>query len=234
MKSKFRTFQQLVEDQVNAWLRLRPKEEKEQDIYPVITISRDPGSGGNVLGQKLADKLNFTLFHQEVIQKMAESSKVSTQLLETLDERGLSTLEDWINSLVDRRHLWPDQYLRHLLKVIGTLGKHGRAVLIGRGANFLLPPEKRFAVRVISPREIRVAKVAAEFSIPPEQATRRILRTEANRKAFIRKYFNADIEDPVHYDLIINTGYIDMDVAVEGVKATFEAWWQSKSYAGFS
>lgn len=225
MKSKTRTFQQLVEDQVQSWIRLQqPKEEKERGIVPVITISRDPGSGGNVLGQKLADSLGFTLFHQEVIQKMAESSKVSTQLLETLDEKGLSTLEDWINSLVDSRHLWPDQYLRHLLKVIGTLGKHGSAVLIGRGANFLLPQENRFAIRVISPREIRVANVAAEFGLSTEKANRRIFRTESNRKAFIRKYFNADIEDPLNYDLIVNMGNLKMDAAVAGVKAAFELW----------
>jgi cytidylate kinase len=228
MKLKHRTIQQIVEDQVQIWLRLQPKEEKEQVIVPVITISRDPGSGGNILGQKLADSLGFTLFHQEVIQKLAESSKVSTQLLETLDERGLSTLEDWINSLVDRRHLWPDQYLRHLLKVIGTLGKHGRAVLIGRGANFLLPPENRFAIRVIAHRDIRIANVAAEFGLSTEEATRRILRTESTRKAFIRKYFNADIEEPVSYDLIVNTGTLKMDAAVEGVKAAFEEWRQDK------
>jgi cytidylate kinase len=228
MKLKHRTIQQIVEDQVQIWLRLQPKEEKEQVIVPVITISRDPGSGGNILGQKLSDSLGFTLFHQEVIQKMAESSKVSTQLLETLDERGLSTLEDWINSLVDRRHLWPDQYLRHLLKVIGTLGKHGRAVLIGRGANFLLPSENRFAIRVIAHRDIRIANVASEFGLSTEEATRRILRTESNRKAFIRKYFNADIEEPVSYDLIVNTGTLKMDAAAEGVKAAFEAWRQDK------
>lgn len=228
MKSTPRTYQQLVENQVQIWLRLQSTIEKNEAVPPVITLSRDPGSGGNVLGQQIADGLGFTLFHQEVIQKMAESSKVSTQLLETLDERGLSTLENWINSLVDRRHLWPDQYLRHLLKVIGTLGKHGRAVLIGRGANFLLPPENRFAIRVIANRDTRIANVAAEYALSMEEATRRILRTESNRKAFIRKYFNADIEEPVHYDLIINTGTLKMDTAVAAVKAAYEIWSRDK------
>ena len=233
MKQKLRTIQQIVEEQVQIWLLSRPREEKEKRDWPVITISRDPGSGGNVLGQILSDELGFTLFHQEVIQKMAESSNVSTQLLETLDEKGLSTLENWINSLVDRRHLWPDQYLRHLLKVIGTLGKHGRSVLIGRGANFLLPTDKRFAVRVISPREFRVAKVAEEYGVSIEEANRRIMITESNRKAFIKKYFNADIEDPSNYDLTVNTGTLTMETAVGGVKATFEIWREQKGYRIF-
>lgn len=233
MKQKLRTIQQIVEEQVQIWLLSRPREEKEKRDWPVITISRDPGSGGNVLGQILSDELGFTLFHQEVIQKMAESSNVSTQLLETLDEKGLSTLENWINSLVDRRHLWPDQYLRHLLKVVGTLGKHGRSVLIGRGANFLLPIDKRFAIRVISPREFRVAKVAEEYGASIEEASRRIMITESNRKAFIKKYFNADIEEPSNYDLIVNTGTLTMETAVGGVKATFEIWREQKGYRIF-
>ena len=229
MKSRLRTINQIVEDQVQAWLLSQPRIQKEEAPAPAVTLSRDPGSGGNELGQKLADDLGYTLFHQEVIHAMAESSNVSERLLETLDEKGLSLLEDWINSMVDRRHLWPDQYLRHLLKVIGALGKHGSAVLIGRGANFLLPADRRFALRVIAPREIRVKNIAKEFEIPLEEANRRTLEIEANRKSFIRKYFNADIEDPLNYDLVVNTGGISLDVAVAAVKAAFEKWGEGRS-----
>ena len=62
------------------------------------------------------------LFHQEVLHKMAASAKVNATLLGTLDERALNTLENWIASLVHERHLWPDQYLQHLMKVIGIIG----------------------------------------------------------------------------------------------------------------
>ena len=57
---------------------------------------------------------------------MARRAEISKQMLATLDERGLSILEDWISSLVYDRHLWPDQYLQHLMNVVGTIGKHGR------------------------------------------------------------------------------------------------------------
>ena len=88
---------------------------------------------------------------------MAESAHVSVQLLETLDEKGATMLEEWISSLVDSRHLWPDQYLQHLMKIIGTIGKHGRAVVVGRGANFVLPPEKgsAFASSLLWKRDLK-------------------------------------------------------------------------------
>ena len=91
----------------------------------------------------LNEKLGIDIFHQEVIHKIAESADVSETVLETLDERGLNTLEHWISSLVHERHLWPDRYMQHLMKVIGTIGNHGRAVIVGRGANFILPADKR-------------------------------------------------------------------------------------------
>jgi len=87
------------------------------------------------------------VFHQEVLHEMAKRADVSQQILATMDERGLSILEDWISSLVYDRHMWPDEYLKHLMNVIGTTGKHGRAVVVGRGANFILPPEQRFRVQ---------------------------------------------------------------------------------------
>jgi cytidylate kinase len=104
------------------------------------------------------------------------------------------------------------------MKILGTIGKHGRAVIVGRGANFLLPPEKRLSVRVIAPQEVRIKNVAREYSVSVDVAKTRILKTESDRKAFIKKYFNGDIEDPLNYDLIINTGTLSIDDAANAVK----------------
>jgi cytidylate kinase len=90
---------------------------------------------------------------------MAKRADVSEALLETLDEKGLSTLEDWISSLVYARHLWPDEYLKILLKV-ATIGKQGRAVIVGRGANFVLPPKRRFSVRLVAPQRSKVISIS--------------------------------------------------------------------------
>jgi cytidylate kinase len=44
-----------------------------------------------------------------------------------------------------------------------------------------------------------------------------VVRTESDRRAFIRKYFNADIDDPANYDLLVNTGTIAIDAAVDAI-----------------
>jgi cytidylate kinase len=213
-----KSHEKIIDEQVKKWEIMRAQKAGKEEGLPVITVSREPGSGGRVVAERIARQLGLDLFHGEIIQEIAESADTSARILETLDEKGLSVLDDWISTLVNRRHLWPDQYLKHLMKVIGTIGKHGRAVIVGRGANFILPREVRFRVRIVAPLDTRVQNVAREFGVSSEVARRRVLRAESDRRAFVRKYFHADITDPVNYDLVINTGTLSIDAAVEAIK----------------
>lgn len=222
MKTKTRSIHQIIEEQIQKWQLLKKEKKKETLKISVITISREPGSGGNVLAKLLAEKLDFDLFYQEVVHKIAESVRVSARILETLDEKGVSVLEDWISSLVHKQYLWPDQYLQHLMKVIGTIEKHGQAVIVGRGANFILPPDKRLSVRLVAPLETRVKNVAKDFNVGTEEARRRVIRADSDRRAFIRKYFNSDIENPLNYDMVLNTGTLSIGTAMEAIKRAMD------------
>lgn len=216
MIARRRSIEQIVDEQVKKWgFGIKEKPAQTEEIN-MVTISREPGSGGKLIAKGIAERLHFDLFHQEMIHEMALSAKVSSRVLESLDEKGLTMLDDWVSAVVHQHHLWPDEYLQHLLKVVSTIGRHGNAVLVGRGANFILPSEKTLRIRVIAPSSFRAQKVAEEFDMPLKEAERRILNTESDRRAFIRKYFHKDIADPIHYDLVINTGQIRLEEAVEG------------------
>jgi cytidylate kinase len=217
MPTKARSIEKIIEEQIQKWNVTRRKKEIDESVYPVVTISREPGSGGRIIAERLAEKFNLDLFNQEMIHRMAESTKVSKQVLETLDEKGLNVLDNWIASLVDSKHLWPDQYLKHLMKVILTIGKHGRAVIVGRGANFILSPESRFRVRVITPIETRIGNISRDHDVSAKKAKRRMIKTESERRAFIRKYFYSDIGEPINYDLLINTDTVSVENAVEAI-----------------
>jgi cytidylate kinase len=219
MKTKSRSVELIIEEQMQRWQLMKSKKVKEKKGVSTITISREPGSGGSVVAKKLAAKLDFKVFYREVLLEIAKRADVSDKLLATLDERGLTVLEDCISALVYDRHLWPDEYLKHLMKVIGAIGEHGRAIIVGRGANFVVPPQNRLRLRIVAPQDVRIANVAHNYDVTAEDAKRRIIRTESDRRAFVRKYFNADITDPTHYDLVINTGQINIDRAVEAVVA---------------
>lgn len=207
---------QMIEEQVRRWEILK-KEKPAARIPPVITLSREPGSGGKHVARAVAEKLGLDYFHQELINAMAENADTSTRVVRTLDERGLSMLEDWVSAAISDRHLWPDEVSRMLMKVIGTIGRHGNAIIVGRGANFVLPPENRFRVRIIAPLELRVNRVAEAYGLSKEEAKRRVLRTESDRRAFVRKYFHSDIRDPNNYDMVLNTGTLSVESAAAAI-----------------
>ena len=207
---------QLIEEQVGRWEILR-KEKQADKTLPVITLSREPGSGGKLVAKAVADRLGLDLFHQELINAMAQNADTTTRVIRTLDERGLSMIEDWVSAAISERHLWPDEVSRLLMRVIGAIGRHGKAIIVGRGANFVLPPGNRFRVRIIAPLELRVNRVAETYGVSKKEAKRHVLRTESDRRAFVRKYFHSDIGDPANYDLILNTGTLSVELAAAAI-----------------
>jgi len=218
------SIKQFVRNQVKKWERMYSQAERQAEPrLPTITLSMEPGSGGSIVAQKIADRLGFDLFNREIIEAIAKSSEIRETVIASLEKDRLSGMEDFIASLVKDYYIHPDLYLEHLLKVISTIAKHGRAVLVGRGANFILPTHEIFAVRVIAPLEIRIRNVALNYKVAEEEAKRRVIRRESRRKAFVRHSFNADISDPLHYDMIINTGKMKIDAAVEAVIAAVMA-----------
>jgi len=222
MQMKNRSVERLVEEQLQKW-NLRGTERKKKGVKPgtVITISREPGCGGTEIAKRLAKQLDMDLFGGQIIQKVAESVEMSTKVIESLDEKEMTKRDDWLTALFESRHLWPDRYLHHLTKVIGTIGRYGNAVILGRGANYILPEENTFRVRFIAPMDVKLKNV---IRTTREEAEKYIMKTESERRAFVRQYFHSDLTDMDHYDMTINMGKISVDAAVETVKCAFFAW----------
>lgn len=218
MAKKKPSIDQFVKNQLKKWEDQYTKDKaKTQARLPVITVSMQPGSGGSVIGQNIAERLGFSYFHRGIVEEISKSAKIRSTVVNTLEKERLSGVKDFISSLIEDQYIHPDTYLRHLLEVINTIGKHGRAVIVGRGANFILPADDIFSLRVIAPLEVRIRNVALQYRVTSEEAKRRIIRRASRRKAFVRQSFHADISDPIHYDMIVNTEKMSISAAVESV-----------------
>ena len=208
---KNNSIETFIKDQIEKW------EKQTQTHIPVITISSEPGSGGRVIAQGLAKRLGIDLFDRNIVKEIAGSAHISGAVIETMEKDRLSGIKDFISSLVNDRYLWPGVYLDHLMKVVAAIASHGNAIIVGRGANFLIPAEDRLSIRVISPLDTRVNNVSKEFGVTREEAKRRVINRENRRSAFIRQSFNADVADPRNYDLVVNTQKLDMDASLGAV-----------------
>jgi cytidylate kinase len=218
----------MVAQQVDKWRKLLDKALKygiEIEKYkggPVITISREPGSGGSEIARRLAKALDMDLIGAQIIQHVADSAKMSRKVIESLDEKEVTFRDTLLSSLFGEYRPWPGEYLQHLTRVIGTIGVFGNTIIVGRGANHILPPEKAFKIRIIAPLEYRIKYFIEDRGYTKAEAEQYVVKTENNRTAFIRKYFNVDVADPKHYDIVINTGGMTLEAATQAIIAAFK------------
>ena len=216
-----RSLDKRIEEQVKRW-QADQKKKYKKPIRPVITISRLPGAMASELAKKLSEDLDIDLFDQEIVEKIAESADKSKRVVESLDEQDRSILEEWITALGEN-HMWSYENLQHLTNVVGTIGAHGHAIIVGRGASFILPKEVCLRVLVVAPLLVRIKNVMIKFKVSDKEASRQVMKLDAERKAFIQKYFQADMMDPTNYDFVINTHNIDVELAARIIKETFNS-----------
>jgi len=218
-----KSIHKIIEEQVKRWEMQKKQGASPVDTCKVITISRQRGSHGKQVAEALAQALGFDLFHHEIVESMIKetqnSSDMAKTLLETLDEHKMNIVEDLVAALVHKHHLWPDEYSKILLRVLNTIGSHGNAVILGRGGNFALKDTNALKVRIVAPDDMRRKVVQKEQGLNAEDAKKVMVSTDANRRAFIRRYFNADVQDPANYDLVLNTGNLSVEKAVSIIQA---------------
>jgi cytidylate kinase len=102
-----------------------------------------------------------------------------------------------------------------------VIGQHGHAVIIGRGAQFILAPDRTLRVRVIAPLEQRASRVAENLAIDLGEARARVLQKDGERLAFARAHFNRDVRAPEQYDLLINTANVEVEQAAVLIEEAF-------------
>jgi cytidylate kinase len=193
-------------------------DEKEKTVaIPVVTVSMEPGSGGFMVAEALAKRLGYDLYHKNILNAIAASADTNSEVMELIEKERFSKIQDFVSALLQEQYVYSGDYLQHLKRIVTSLGIIGRAVIVGRGANLILPPEKRFAIRIIAPEEIRVKNVAFHFGVSLAEAKKRIKNRENKRKTFIKNTFHKDIADIASYDLVINTARLDLPAAVETV-----------------
>ena len=210
----------LVEEQIARWQSNRKRKYKKP-IRPVITISRLPGCNAWNIAKQISADLEIDFFDQAIVDEIAKNADVNRRVVETVDEQDNSIVLDWLSVLTAERHLWPNEYLNQLTRLIGTLGAHGHAVILGRGASYILPKEICLRVLVVAPLELRIRNVKDTYGVSEKVARQNVMNRESDRVAFIRRYFHADMLDPVNYDLVFNMEMNEQDTVVEMVKVAY-------------
>lgn len=193
---------------------------------PVITISRQFGAGGHTLGRNLARRLGYNIIDRGIIAQIAETANVSVKWVEAVEkEAGGGLTMRLINRLVSPHflervtgdsgvHFDEDQYLRFIRRIITDVTAEGDVVVVGRGAQFILPDhEQIIKILLVGDLEDRTRFIMAHYHLNYMEAQQWIHREEKRRIGFLRLLRPGDPDDPRLYTLVVNTSRVSLDEA---------------------
>jgi len=180
----------------------------------VVSVSRDCGSQGKAVACSLAEKLNVRCFDRSLVEDVAKAIGVEPYLLTRLDENGQGLRTNWLENLVTRKSEFSQMHRKTLFNVVLGIGRCG-GVIVGRGANFILEGTQVFRVRIVAPFDIRVRNYIRRHDLDEEMARRRVTEIDAQRAGYTQSLFGRDINDPVAYDMVLNSSRLAPQVMVE-------------------
>jgi cytidylate kinase len=175
-------------------------------VLPAFTValSREAGTYAAAIAREVGNRLGWPVYDRELLQRIADDLGVRRALLDSVDERRVSWLNECLKGISSAPGVSHSAYVRHLVETLLALSTHGNAVIVGRGATKILPLATTLRVRVVAPLENRIEMVRREHGISEKEAVRQVEATDRERNRFVKDHFLIDPADPRNYDLVLN------------------------------
>jgi cytidylate kinase len=180
-----------------------------------VAISREAGARGGSTGRRVARKLGWAVYDQELLEYMAQEAAVRRGVVEPLAGPAAAWVEARLERLLREQNLSQHPHIGHLARVVLTLGTQGRVVLIGRGAGSILPRESTLNVRLIAPLAERIAYMSQWLRLSQEEAAERVRLRDERRATFLSTHFHRQPGDVNQYDLVLNSGTLGEDLCAD-------------------
>jgi cytidylate kinase len=184
----------------------------------VITISREYGSDGDWIAERVAQSLGYRLVGKELIGALLREYG----LVEFDKEyERLPSFWERFNAQREQRR---EQIVQMLNQIVPALAQHGNVVIVGRsGFAMLQGYGDVLNLRVQAPLASRVERVIAELGLSAEQAEASIVDADKGRAAFIETFYGMRWNDASAFDLVINADKVEPALAANWVVQAVQA-----------
>lgn len=212
----------------------------------VITFSRQRGSGGDEIATRVCEALDYRYFDKQLmIEAAASAGLCDAEVVDFSEDK--YKVQDFIARLLRagprpvkeirtrEEHHGPIETLtaRELNEAdcvalvrysIDRAYAQGNMVIVGRGGQAVLRDKPGcLHVRVIAPLEQRISRLRAEGMTGIADIKQAIADSDRASAEYLKRFFNIQWDDPVHYHLVLNTGLLSIDAAVEAIVAAVRA-----------
>ncbi|WP_143321390.1 cytidylate kinase-like family protein [Clostridium sp. HBUAS56010] len=197
----------------------------------VITIGRQYGSGGRMVGKALAKEFGINFYDEEILTLTSEQSAVGEVFFRLADEKaGNNLLYRIVSGLkpqlgkpsMDSDIVKPENLFRFQSQVIKELAQEESCIIAGRCADYILSREESnpglVKIFVYADMPTLVKRTMEVDKIDEKEAAKRVKKINRERKEYYRYYTGESWEDWDNYDLIINTSCIDLEQTAKLIK----------------
>jgi cytidylate kinase len=197
----------------------------------IVTIRGQLGSGAPEIGKRVAERLHIDYVDKEIIAEVAALLKSPQSKIEE-KEMPAGTLAGRIAEALGHGYpaiggpggidmpsamylttsetsLDDPSYLAGLESVIRELAEKQSIVIRGRGSQFILKNKpEALHILVVAPLRVRASRIMNDQKMDEKAAKQEINRVDSSSREFIKRYFKAELEDPINYDMVINIEHL--------------------------
>jgi cytidylate kinase len=188
----------------------------------IITISREFGSGGRLIGKRLAEKLGVPYYDKELLDRIAEESGFSREMMEDAEKKAKNSFLYSLMSAMGTGESGPEslslneRFFLAQFDTIRNIAEEGSCVIVGRCADYILRgmPEATH-VFVYAEEEDKIKRAVEEYGVPEAEVKKIMKDTDKARANYYAYHTGRKWGEHVNYNLSIDSGYISIDGIVD-------------------
>ena len=170
-----------------------------------IAITREAGARGSSIAQRVAKRLGWQLFNHDMLDYLNNDAAARKQLLAELPPGAAAWADLQLTQLIKNLNVAAGSEMAEVMRLMLSVAARGEAVIVGRGAGYVLPAETTVHVRIVAPVDERIAFMSQMFRLTRDEATEEVKIRDERRTEFLSALFPEDVLDPHRYDLILNS-----------------------------
>lgn len=189
----------------------------------LVTISREYGSGGRLIGAKVADKLGIPIYDRELIDLAVEKSGLSREIIESAELQAKSGFAYSLSNafglgagLATEAYSINEDLFSTQFDIIEQIGKTGEGVIVGRCADYILNSIPNVTnVFICGELKDRVHRCVKDYGESEEEARKKIADYDKARANYYSYHTCQKWGDYHNYNLMINSSFMDEDEIAE-------------------
>lgn len=181
----------------------------------IIHISREHGSMGHVVGEKLAERLGCKLYDKSIIEEIAEEHGIDKEFLKEYEEKPKRSLLYKLAQGVSA-DLEEELTKQVFARIQEIAANEDKAIIIGRCAGTVLKDNDNVINIFLTARmSNRIRNIMEYYGIDYEAAQKKIQDTDKDRQRFHDTYSDTKWKNVDNYDLVISTTDLGVDGTVD-------------------